>query len=261
MSAMQLAKYSGAQISIGGRSYTKTGTGPVVFIPAYKNTGGTVWHYWAVLGRSESAAAGTVNTPQYTAAYNLTVNGRPVYVLTLDNGAFETETLTISGMGMTYTEIPTGAEGQWYDLGSMTGENYWLKEAESMLYAYETRPRPGLMMPGGGNGKAPIALYTYNNRTEESEMHWTFTVPKETKAKSLIVVATGTAIKNFTVPTVSSGTVTQTDITYWERNQGVWSETLMAYAWCINGFQLPLTVTVNATPWHWGYSAFAFVCK
>ena len=157
--AMQLAKYSGAQISIEGRSYTKTGTGPVVFIPAYKNTGGTVWHYWAVLGRSESAAAGTVNTPQYTAAYNLTVNGRPVYVLTLDNGAFETGTLIVSGMGMTYAEIPTGAEGQWYDLGSMTGENYWLKEAESMLYAYEHRARPGLMMPGGGNGKAPMELY------------------------------------------------------------------------------------------------------
>lgn len=51
MGTMQVVRGIGASISIGGRSFTKTGIAPVVFIPAYKTLSGTVWHYWAVFGR------------------------------------------------------------------------------------------------------------------------------------------------------------------------------------------------------------------
>lgn len=149
MGTMQLVRGVGGSILIGGRSYTKTGIKPVVFIPAYKTLSGTVWHYWAVLGRSKGAAAGTVSTPEYTAEYNLTVNGRQVYVLTLDNGAFENGTLMISGPGTIPATIQTGAAGQWYDLGSMTGENAALQEAELLLRAAEQK-QVALRMPGGG---------------------------------------------------------------------------------------------------------------
>lgn len=148
MGTMQVVRGIGASISIGDRSYTKTGAKPVVFIPAYKTLSGAVWHYWAVLGRSKIATAGTVSTPEYTAEYNLTVNGRQVYVLTLDNGAFESGTLTISGPGTIPATIQTGAAGQWYELVSMTGENAALQEAELLLRAAEQKqvaPR----VPGG----------------------------------------------------------------------------------------------------------------
>lgn len=150
MGSMQVVRGLGGSISIGDRSYTKTGMEPVVFIPAYKTLSGTVWHYWAVLGRSKGAAAGTVSTPEYTAEYNLTVNGRQVYVLTLDNGAFENGTLTISGPGTIPATIQTGAAGQWYELVSMTADNSALQEAELLLRAAKQKqvaPRA----PGGGS--------------------------------------------------------------------------------------------------------------
>lgn len=150
MGSMQVVRGVGASISIRERSYTKTGTEPVIFIPAYKTVSGAVWYYWAVLGRSKGAAAGTVSTPEYTAEYNLTVNGRQVYVLTLDNGAYENGTLTISGPGTINTTIQTGAASQWYDLASVTAENAALQEAELLLRAAEQKqvaPRA----PGGGS--------------------------------------------------------------------------------------------------------------
>lgn len=148
MSSLQLTQGIGASISIEGRSYTKTNSEPVVFIPAYKTIEGKVWHYWAVLGRSKSAVAGTVNTSQYTAEYNLVINSRNVYVLTLDNGAFENGTLSISGPGVASASIQTGAPGQWCDLSSMTPDNLALREAESVLYEFEKKGK-GLMSAGG----------------------------------------------------------------------------------------------------------------
>lgn len=148
MGTMQVVRGIGAAIFIGDRSYTKTGTDPVVLIPAYKTISGQVWYYWAVLARSKAAAAGTTNTPQYTVEYDLYVNGRPVYVLTLTNGAYENGTLTISGPGTVPATIQTGAAGQWCDLGSMTAENAALKDAELLLRAAEQKqvaPR----VPGG----------------------------------------------------------------------------------------------------------------
>lgn len=148
MGSMQVVRGIGASISIGERSYTKTGTEPVIFIPAYKTLSGAVWYYWAVLGRSKSDVAGTVNTPEYIVEYNLTVNGRQVYVLTLDNGAFENGTLMISGPGTIPVTIQTGAASQWYDLASVTAENAALQEAELLLRAAEQKqvaPR----LPGG----------------------------------------------------------------------------------------------------------------
>ena len=54
MGTMQVVRGIGASISIGDRSYTKTGMEPVVLIPAYKTSNGKVWHYWAVLARSKA---------------------------------------------------------------------------------------------------------------------------------------------------------------------------------------------------------------
>lgn len=154
MGTMQVVRGIGASISIGGRSFTKTGIAPVVFIPAYKTLSGTVWHYWAVFGRSKIATAGTVSTPEYTAEYNLTVNGRQVYVLTLDNGAFENGTLMISGPGTINTTIQTGAASQWYDLTSVTAENAALQEAELLLRAVEQKQ----VAPRAPGGSAELGL-------------------------------------------------------------------------------------------------------
>lgn len=162
MGTMQLVRGVGGSISLGGRSYTKTGMEPVVFIPAYTTLSGTVWHYWAVLGRSKGAAAGTASTPEYTTEHNLTVNGRQVYVLTLDKGAFENGTLTISGPGTIPAEIQTGAAGQWYDLWSMTGENAALQEAELLLRAAE-QEQVAPRMPGGGGIKEIAGWTSINN--------------------------------------------------------------------------------------------------
>lgn len=148
MGTMQVVRGIGASISIGDRSFTKTGIASVVFIPAYKTLSGTVWHYWTVFGRSKSAVTGATSTPEYTVEYNLTVNGRQAYVLTLDNGAFESGTLTISGPGTIPATIQTGASGQWYDLTNMTADNSALQEAELLLQATEQKqvaPR----VPGG----------------------------------------------------------------------------------------------------------------
>lgn len=185
MGTMQVVRGIGASISIGGRSFTKTGIAPVVFIPAYKTLSGTVWHYWAVFGRSKIATAGTVSTPEYTAEYNLTVNGRQVYVLTLDNGAFENGTLMISGPGTINTTIQTGAASQWYDLTSVTAENAALQEAELLLRAVEQKQVAPRMPGGTSKVKETSGSKSVPNGTSTS----TFTFQQD--AKVVIVTATG----------------------------------------------------------------------
>lgn len=149
MGTMQLTRGIGATISIEGRSYTKTNSASVVLVPARKTSSGATWHYWAVIGRSKSDVSGSVSTPQYTAEYNLVVNGRNLYILTLDNGAFADGVLTISGPGVTSASIQTSVAEQWYDLASMTGNNPALIEADFLLSSVKTTgiaPR----LPGGG---------------------------------------------------------------------------------------------------------------
>lgn len=161
MGSMQLTRGIGASISIGGRSYTKTNSAPVVFMPVYKTIGGKVWHYWAVLGRSKEDVKATTNAQQYCEEFSYTVNDRNVFILALTNGAFESGTLTISGPGVTSDSIQTGAPGKWYDFNTMSADNAAITEAELLLSSARVAgiaPR----LPGGGKkvitGSFPVNM-------------------------------------------------------------------------------------------------------
>ena len=141
--------------------------------------------YWAVFGRSKSAVNGAVSTPEYTVEYNLTVNGHQAYVLTLDNGAFESLTLTISGPGTIPATIQTGVADQWYDLASVTAENAALQEAELILRAVEQKQVAPRMPGGTSKVKETSGSKSVPNGTSTS----TFTFQQD--AKVVIVTATG----------------------------------------------------------------------
>ena len=150
--------------------------------------------YWAVFGRSKSAVNGAVSTPEYTVEYNLTVNGHQAYVLTLDDGAFESLTLTISGPGTIPATIQTGVADQWYDLASVTAENAALQEAELILRAVEQKqvaPR----MPGGTSKIQSMVRIARAPVYDNTNVSINVTLDGATKYKCLILcvgrVATG----------------------------------------------------------------------
>lgn len=156
MGTMQVTKGIGATIAVADRSYTKTNAYPVVFIPAIKGDSDK-WYYWAVLGRTKYNVSATVTHPEYTQEFSITVNGRPVYVLTLDNGAFQSETLSMSGPGIIPTEIQMTPSDQWYDLTKTDSDNEALKEAELLLLKSEQYIGIAPRTAGGGLSNSKLA--------------------------------------------------------------------------------------------------------
>lgn len=69
-----------------GRTYNKTNSSPVVFLPVLQSDG--IWGTWAIVGRTQAAVQGTSTFPTGTNDYQLTVNGRTVWVEILSGGAF-----------------------------------------------------------------------------------------------------------------------------------------------------------------------------
>lgn len=133
--AIRLTKVAGSSIKVNDRSYTKTNTEPVIFIPW--NLPDTNWCGWIVLGRTYEAIQGTVNTPQYCHDVQEIVNGRNVYIKHIGSGMYDTKNVDISTENFNTSVNPIGI----YSISinetdnPLDPDNYWLQFAENLLYA------------------------------------------------------------------------------------------------------------------------------
>lgn len=136
--AIRLTKVAGSSIKVNDRSYTKTTTDPVVFIPW--NLGGFTYTGWIIMGRTQEAIQGTVSTPQYCIDMQATINGRSVYIKHLGNGMYDNVAIDINTENYSSSINPVDI----YTIGHLDEnnsaiiddfDNYWLQFAESLLYA------------------------------------------------------------------------------------------------------------------------------
>lgn len=145
--AIRLTKVAGSSIKVNDRSYTKTNTEPVIFIPW--NLPDTNWCSWIVLGRTYEAIQGTVNTPQYCYDVQEIVNGRNVYIKPC-SGMYDTKNVDISTENFNTSVNPIGI----YSISknetdnTLDPDNYWLQFAENLLYAADGGGQQ-VMLPSG----------------------------------------------------------------------------------------------------------------
>ena len=135
--AIRLTKVAGSSIKVNDRSYTKTNTEPVVFIPW--NPGNSTYTGWMVLGRTSESIRGIVTTVQYCTDMQATINGRPVFIKHLGNGMCDNADVAIKTENYDQTMNPNGI----YTIGYLDEnssaviddfDNYWLQYAENLLY-------------------------------------------------------------------------------------------------------------------------------
>lgn len=137
--AIRLTKASGSSIKVNDRSYIKTNTEPVVFIPW--NLGNSAYTGWIIMGRTSEAIQGNVSTPQYCTDMEVTINGRSAYIKHLGSGMYDNVTININTENYSSSVNPVGI----YTIGHLDGstaviddfDNYWLQFAENLLYATE----------------------------------------------------------------------------------------------------------------------------
>lgn len=136
--AIRLTKAPGSSIKVNDRSYTKTNTEPVIFIPWH--LGGSNYTGWIVMGRTQEAIQGTVNTPQYCVDMQVTINGRSAYIKHLGNGMYHNYAINVNTENYSSSVNPFGIYTiGHFDVGAGAViddfDNYWLQFAENLLYA------------------------------------------------------------------------------------------------------------------------------
>ena len=146
--AIRLTKVAGSSIKINDRSYTKTNTEPVIFIPW--NLLDTNWCGWIVLGRTYEAIQGTVNTPQYCHDVQEIVNGRNVYIKHIGSGMYDTKNVDISteNFNTSVNPIDIYSISRNETDNTLDQDNYWMQFAENLLYAAD----------GGGTSNASFRI-------------------------------------------------------------------------------------------------------
>lgn len=134
---MVLTTKPGSVFKIWFRSYTKTNSDPVVFIPSIKYVDGKHYFYWTVAGKTEEAIEGTLSdeAARYTVKYSVTIDEKTIYCIGLENGAYGPEI----GAGYMLMDV---IDNSWYiyhndityDLTSHAPDNPVLIQAKNLLY-------------------------------------------------------------------------------------------------------------------------------
>ena len=127
---------AGSSISVSDRSYTKTNTDPVVFIPWH--LGDSTYTAWMILGRTSESIQGTTTAAQYCIDMQATINGRPVFIKYL-GAMYDNTNVVIKTENYDQTINPNGIYtiGHKNESGSTViddFDNYWLQYAENLLY-------------------------------------------------------------------------------------------------------------------------------
>lgn len=137
--------------------------------------------------------------------------------------------------------------------GTMTNNGSWSTtvapgESVSIPQGYHNGSGQVTASSGGGT----IKLVDSYSTSKEGELNYSRTLNDDSKAVIVLVCGFNNSHENLPNPTISSGTLSTSDLTYYDASSNkTWQS--LARIYVVNNIQIPFTIKIASSGWTWGW--------